>query len=294
MSYLLHILIIGTLFFLLAASLNLISGYAGILSIAHAAFYGVGAYTAALIAPYTGGAFSVELVLCLGCGVILGVLVSLPALQMEGDELVVATFAFQVCCTSILRNWTEVTNGPSGIAGIPPLQIADWPISSRPALGVVVLLTTGILIAALHYVASSPFGRTLKAIREDERLSVALGKNVARFKIITFALGGGLAAVAGMLYAHYATFIDPSSFTVETSILIISIVIIGGAGRLSGALLGTLLLVAIPELFRFIDIEYRVVANIRRLMYGLLLVGFLLLRPEGLVKGYRYRERESL
>jgi len=128
----------------------------------------------------------------------------------------------------------------------------------------------------------------LKSIREDEIFTLASGKNVAAYKVQVFMVGAGMAAIAGVMYAHYISFIDPTSFTVMESIFIISIVIIGGAGSLWGPPLGAILLVILPELLRFMGFPSSVAANIRQIIYGGLLVGFMIWRPQGLLGKYAF------
>lgn len=135
----------------------------------------------------------------------------------------------------------------------------------------------------------SPFGRVLKAIREDEVFTQAAGKDVAAYKVLVFVIGAGMAAVAGVMYAHYISFIDPTSFTVMESIFIISIVIIGGAGSMWGPIIGAVVLVTLPELLRFIGLPSSVAANTRQIIYGGLLVAFMMWRPQGLMGEYSFR-----
>ena len=142
-------------------------------------------------------------------------------------------------------------------------------------------------------IVQSPFGRVLKTIREDEVVALAAGKNVAVYKVTVFMIGAGLAALAGVLYAHYISFIGPGSFTIMESIFIISIVIIGGAGSLRGPVLGAVVLVVLPELLRFIGMPSAVAANVRQIIYGGLLVAMMMCRPQGLLGEYAFQKREA-
>jgi branched-chain amino acid transport system permease protein len=293
MEYLLHILFFIGIYVMLSVSLNLIVGFAGLLSIAHAAFYGVGAYATALLALSLNSPYLINILCAITLSAMLGVLVGLPSLRIHDDYFVIATFAFQVITFSILNNWVSFTGGPMGLPGIPQPVIFGVTISSH----IDFLVLTGILCALSLWICSrivrSPFGRVLKSIREDEVFAQSSGKNVAGYKILVFVIGAGMAAVAGVIYAYYISFIDPTSFTVMESIFIISIVIIGGAGSLWGPVVGAVVLVVLPEILRFIGLPSSVAANLRQIIYGGLLVAFMMWRPHGLLGQYAFRSGEA-
>lgn len=293
MEYLLHILILIGIYTILSVSLNLIAGYTGLLSIAHAAFYGVGAYVVAIMALKLHSPFLVNMICAVLLSSLLGALVGIPSLRIRDDYFVIATFAFQVIMFSILNNWVSFTGGPMGLPGIPQPTILGLEISSN--IGFLALV--GIMCALTLWISSrivhSPFGRVLKAIREDEVFAQAAGKNIASYKILVFVIGAGMAAVAGVMYAHYISFIDPTSFTVMESIFIISIVIIGGAGSLWGPVTGAVVLVLLPELLRFVGLPSSVAANLRQIIYGGLLVAFMMWRPKGLLGEYAFHTEEG-
>ena len=290
MNYLLHILIYIGIFSILSISLNLLVGYTGILSIAHAAFYGVGAYVAALMALKLSSPFLLNLILAVIASSVLGAIVGIPSLRIKDDYFIIATFAFQVIVFSILNNWVSFTSGPMGLPGIPQPVIFGIRISTHIGFLITVTLLCALVFWLSVKIVRSPFGRVLKAIREDEVFAQSLGKNVAAFKVKTFMVGAGMAAVAGVMYATYISFIDPTSFTVMESIFIISIVIIGGAGSVWGPVLGSAVLVALPELLRFVGLPNAVAANIRQILYGGLLVAFMLWRPRGFIGEYTFQK----
>jgi len=293
MEYLLHILILIGIYIILSISLNLIAGYAGLLSIAHAAFYGVGAYVAALMALNLHSPFLVNIVCAVILSGLLGALVGIPSLRIRGDYFVIATFAFQVITFSVLNNWVSFTGGPMGLPGIPQPAIFGWTISSHVEFLVVVGALCILTLWLARRIVRSPFGRVLKAIREDEVFAQAVGKNVASYKILVFVIGAGMAAIAGVMYAHYISFIDPTSFTVMESIFILSIVIIGGAGSLWGPVVGAVVLVVLPEILRFVGLPSAVAANVRQIIYGGLLVAFMMWRPHGLLGEYAFQGGEA-
>jgi len=292
MEYLLHILILIGIYIILSVSLNLISGYTGLVSIAQAAFYGVGAYVAALMALKLQSPFLANIICAVLLSSLLGAAVGIPSLYIRNDYFVIVTFAFQVITFSIMNNWVSFTGGPMGLPGIPQPTILGLEVSSHIAFFVLV----GILCALTLWISSrivrSPFGRVLKAIREDEVFAQAVGKNIASYKVLVFVIGAGMAAVAGVMYAYYISFIDPTSFTVMESVFIISIVIIGGAGNLWGPVAGAVVLVLLPELLRFIGLPNSVAANLRQIVYGGSLVGFMMWRPKGLLGEYAFHAGE--
>jgi len=293
MEYLLHILIMIGIYVILATSLNLIMGYTGLLSIAHAAFYGIGAYVAALMALRLHSPFLLNVVCAVIVGGLLGALVGFPSLRIRDDYFVIATFAFQIIAFSVLNNWVSFTGGPMGLPGIPQPVLFGLKVSSQFGFLTLVGCFCTLTLWTTHRIVLSPLGRVLKAIREDEIFVQAAGKNVNGYKIMVFVVGAGMAAVAGVLYAYYISFIDPTSFTVTESIFIISIVIIGGAGDLWGPVIGAVLLVTLPEVLRFIGLPSSMAAHIRQILYGGLLVVFMMWRPRGFRGEYAFQSGEA-
>lgn len=292
MEYLLHIMILIGIYVILSVSLNLIAGYTGLLSIAHAAFFGVGAYVAALMALKLHSPFLVNIICAAILSGLLGALVGIPSLRIHDDYFVIATFAFQVITFNVYNNWVSITGGPMGLPGIPQPMIFGVKISSHFSFLVIIALFCTLTFWIVQRIVQSPFGRVLKAIREDEVLAQAAGKNIAAHKVLVFVIGAGMAAMAGVMYAHYISFIDPTSFTVMESIFIISVVIIGGAGSLWGPVVGAVVLVLLPELLRFIGMPNSVAANIRQILYGGLLVASMLWRPQGFLGQYAFQSGE--
>ena len=283
MDYLLHILILIAIYSILVVSLDLIAGYTGLLSIAHAAFYGIGAYATALLSFYFQTNFLLNMVFGAVGAALLGVVVAFPSLRIHDDYFVIATFGFQMILYSIFNNWIGLTRGPLGIPGIPVASLFGFNIDNHWKFLILAALFAALSYLFVHKLVNSPYGRVLKAIREDEVFAQSLGKNVNSYKIQVFVIGGALASVAGNLYAHYVTFIDPTSFTILESILVISMVIIGGAGSLKGPIVGAAVLVVLPEALRFVGLPSSVAANLRQIFYGSLLVLMMLYRPQGLM-----------
>jgi len=289
MTYLLHILILICIYSILSLSLNLLVGYTGILSVAHAAFYGVGAYVAALLALQLHSPFLLNLILAMIAAAVVGAIIGIPSLRIKDDYFIIATFGFQIIIFSLLNNLVGFTGGPLGLPGIPQPSLIGYVISSH-----IQYLVLSALLAAFTYfvcirIIHSPYGRVLKGIREDEVFVTSAGKNVTAFKVKIFMVSAALAAIGGVLYATYITYIDPTSFTVMESIFIISIVIIGGAGSFKGPIVGSIVLVALPEILRFVGLPNSIAANMRQILYGGLLVVFMMWRPQGFVGRYQIK-----
>ncbi len=280
-------LILNTLFFIgiyivLSVSLDLLLGQAGILSVAHAAFYGLGAYTSALLTVNLGVPFLIAILVGMVVASLLSFVISLLSLRLHDDYFVIATFAFQIILFSVFNNWVSLTGGSLGIQNIPSPSILGLRIESRYGFVALSLGLAAFTYIVVRRVSISPFGRVLRAIREDEIFAQSLGKNTLMFKVLTFAISAALAASAGSLYAHYSVNIDSTSFTLLESILIISMVIIGGAGSIWGPAVGAMLLVIFPEILRYLGLPNSVAANWRQILYGALIVVMMLIRPRGL------------
>ena len=289
MNYIWHILVMINIYAVLAASLDLAVGYTGLLSLCHAAFYWIGAYVSTLLMMKAGLGFVPALLLAIPVTVILSYVIGLPSLRLRGDYFVLATLGFQVIVFSILYNWVSVTRGPYGIPGIPIPSVFGVEINSVFRYFVFSGVIALVCLWLLRRLTASPFGRLLKAVRDDEIAAAALGKNVPRVKMAAFAIGAALAAVPGALFAGYMRYIDPTSFTLMEAIFILSIVVIGGAGSFYGAVAGAAFMVVLPEALRFLQIPDAVAANLRQIIYGLLLLLLMRLRPQGFLGEYEFK-----
>jgi branched-chain amino acid transport system permease protein len=282
-AYLAHYLVMVGIYAILAVSLNLLIGYSGIFSLAHAAIYGIGAYASALVALKLGLGFWGGLVIAAGVGALASALVAIPSLRVAGDYYVVASFGLQVVVLAVFMNWTDLTNGHAGLPGIPRPSVFGWVIDEPFEYVVLSVAFAALTYAVCWRLTNSAFGRVLQAIRDDEIAAQAMGKNVVQVKIVVASISSALGAMAGSLYAHYITYINPSSFALHESIFIASLVILGGSERLAGPIVGAFVLLAIPEALKFLAIPDTVAAPLRQVIYGALLVAFMLLRPEGLL-----------
>lgn len=199
------------------------------------------------------------------------------------------SIAVQALIYAILYNWTGLTHGPFGITGIPRPNIFNYQLVTKESIFVLygfIALGLGGGVAVLKW---SPFGRALQAMRDDELAARSVGVPVDVLKIQAFALAAILVGMAGGLYAAYVSFIDPTSFSLNESILMLSMVIVGGTGNVRGPLVGAAVLILLPEALRFVNLPDAIAANVRLLVYGLLLVILMHWRPQGLAGSYRYQ-----
>jgi branched-chain amino acid transport system permease protein len=289
MNYVLHILVMTSIYLVLALSLNLVVGFTGLMSMAHAAFYGVGAYVSTLAMMRLGIPFVPALLLAIAAAVFLSFTISIPSLRLRGDYFVLASLGFQLIVLAVMYNWSGVTQGPYGIPGIPRPVVFGLRFGSIAEYLGLSAAVAAACVGLLHLVGNSPFGRVLRAIREDEMAAAALGKNIPRFKVVAFAVSSGFAAVAGVLFAGYMRYIDPTSFTLMESVFILSIIIIGGTGNVAGPAIGTVLMIILPEALRFVRIPEAIAANMRQVIYGLLMILIMRFRPQGIKGEYKFQ-----
>ncbi|HVC60159.1 MAG TPA: branched-chain amino acid ABC transporter permease [Acetobacteraceae bacterium] len=284
MDFLYSYLALAAVYVMLGLSTNLLVGIVGIFSVSQAAVFGVGAYIVAhfLMAAAPLSFLPALAIAMVGC-IALNILVTLPALRVSGDYFVVTSFGIQLLATAVFTNWTAGTGGANGLPGIPPPDLFGYQMASTFQL--MVLCLCGLLLACTCFwlIMRAPFGRLLRAIREDEHAVAAAGKNVLRAKVSAAALAGAFAGMAGGLYATFLSFIDPSSFDLDSSILLLTMVVVGGARTLAGSIVGPFLLLAMPQALSMLDIPTTIAAAARQLIYGLLLIAFMLFRPQGLV-----------
>jgi branched-chain amino acid transport system permease protein len=274
-AYFLHLAILAGIYIILALSLNLIIGYAGQVSLGHAAFYGIGAYISALVAlkwhfPFLLAAPSAMLISG-GCGLALG----LPTLRLKEDYLAIVTLGFGVIVDLVFLN-LEITGGPDGLVGIPPPRLLGLSFRPQALYLILVSLAVVLVLGVTYRLVRSYHGRALRAIRDHEITAQVMGINTPAYKIMIFTLAAAVAGLAGSLYAHYITFINPESFGLHTSILILCMVVLGGMGSIAGSVLGAVILAVLPEMLR----QFQAYQD---LIYGGLLVALLIWRPEGLL-----------
>lgn len=282
MNFFLSYIILSQIYCIAALSTNLLVGVIGIFSVSQAAMMGIGAYTFALLTTAVGLPFPVAIVGGIVVCAALNVVTSLPALRLAGDYFVVTSFGTQLVATAVFINWSEVTGGASGLAGIPAPMLFGY--GSESPVVFVWLTSLFLALVALTYwlLMRSPYGRILHAIRQDEIAVVAAGRRVLRAKLGVSAVSGAYAGIAGALYAAFVSFIDPQSFEIHVSVLILTMVVVGGARTLAGSIIGPFLLMAVPQLLSLIDLPSTMLGPTRQLAFGVILVAFMLWRPQGI------------
>jgi branched-chain amino acid transport system permease protein len=279
--YLVNLAIFIGIYAILAISLNLAIGYTGLLNLGHIAFFGVGAYTSALL-TIAGVPFIFAII---ASGLVasgFGYLLVLGTHKLKGDYLALATLGFNFVMVAVFLNWKSLTRGPLGIPGIPKPEILGISFASNWAFLFLVVIIAGLVYFAIARVVKSPYGTLLGAIRDDELGTKVLGKNTFKMKREAMMMSAFFAGIAGSLFAHYITFIDPTSFGLHEIILILTIVIVGGLASLKGSLIGTIVILLIPEILRFFEMPASVIGPLRQIIYVVILVLILLYRPRGI------------
>jgi branched-chain amino acid transport system permease protein len=290
MTYVSNLIVMFSLYALLGLSLNFVVGHAGLISAAHAAFYGLGAYfTSLLLMHGFSSPLAALAVGAVGAGVV-GAMIGYFSISLKGDSFVIGTLALQMLIVSLFRNLKGVTGGPYGLTvTIRPAAFSDV-LHSEPAFlawaGIPILLVAALIVVLY----STPFARVLKAVRDNVGIADALGKSLGQLRTQNMAISSLIAGFAGGLFALYSSYIDPSSFTLDVSIFILMIVIIGGSGNLKGPIAGAALLLLVPELLRFVPLSMHSVPYIRQMLYGLILIVVMRLRPQGLFGNYRFNQ----
>lgn len=287
MEYIFHLAILISIFAIFAVSLDLIAGYTGLISLAHAAFYGIGAYATALLVAGLGVNFFVALLGGILLAALVAYLIGFVFSRLSGDYYVLGTVGFTYILFTVFINWQEVTGGPLGVAGIRRPELFGFVFSENALfLALCLAFLAGCYVTA-RFIVRSSFGRILTAIREDEKAIAVFGYQTLHFKLAIFVIAAMFAALGGGLLASYLTFIDPGTFAISDSIFILSIVVLGGLGSLRGAVAGAVLLILLPEALRFVGFSPDVAAQMRQMIYGLLLVCLMLYRPQGIFGEYK-------
>lgn len=283
MDFVFSYIVLALIYILLGLSTNLLVGIVGIFSLSQAAVFGVGAYVVAnLTMMSTPLPFFVALIIAGVACLILNILSTLPSLRVSGHYFVVTSFGIQLLASAIFENWTAGTGGQNGMPGIPPPSL--FGIEVYTPLGFFSIVLPIVILGCLVFwlVLRSPFGRLLRAIREDELAVASVGKKVLAAKVTAAALAGAFAGVAGGLFGAFMSFIDPTSFNLDASVLLLSMVVIGGARTLLGSIVGPPIVLALPQLITMIDLPSTIAAPMRQLVYGVILIAFMLFRSQGL------------
>jgi len=263
---------------LLALGLNMLMGYAGQISLGHAAFYGLGAYTTGILTTHWSCSPWLALVAVLLLTTLVAFLVALPMLKLSGFYLGMGTLGFGMIAFILFRGWTGMTGGDSGLVGIPALTVGPVSVGSGKMYYALVWAVVLLCFTICERIVNSRVGRALRAIHDSEHAAAAMGIDTARIKIWVFVLSALFAAVAGFLYAHLVSFISPNTFDFMVSIRIVTMVVIGGMASIWGAILGASLLTLLPEWLR-------VFSDYEMIVYGLVLMMVMIFLPQGLMRG---------
>jgi branched-chain amino acid transport system permease protein len=285
MQYFLHIIILALIYSVFAMSLNLELGYTGLYNFGHVAFFGIGAYVSALLS-LAGLPVTLAMPLAMFAAGLAGAMLAVPALRLSGDYFGIATLVFAEMFRLVCLNERWLTKGPMGLPGIPRPGWIAVGVAGIPVYLLFSLLAAAAVFLLIRRLTRSPFGRALKVVREDEYVAQAFGKNTLKLKTKSIAIGSGLAGLAGAMWAHYISFISPADFTMTETILVLLCVVLGGRGTNWGPVIGAFVVIFFGEVVRFLPIpaEFtRFVAPLQGMVYGALLVLFMLKMPRGIV-----------
>lgn len=274
-QYLLRIAVNVGIAVILASSLNIIIGFTGLFSLGHAAFYGIGAYTSALLATKAGLPFWIGFPAAGVVAGIFGTLIGFATLRLRAVFLAFTTLGFGEITRLVIMNWRDFTRGPLGIPGIPYPSAFGWTFT-REANYYLVLVVCAAVILFIYRIYHSRLGRALIAIREDETAARSMGINVFGYKILAFTIACAIAGLAGSLFAHFQRYVSADSFASLQSFRIITMVALGGTGSITGPIMGGLILELFPEVFGFL-------ADYRQVIYGAVLITVIVWKPGGIV-----------
>ena len=290
-NYLLRVLTTAVLYMILALGLNIVPGFTGLLDLGYVGFYGIGAYTSGLLAIHYDLSLWVILPIAAANGALWGVLLGAPTLRLTGDYFAIVTFGFSELVVLFLRNELWLTRGPMGLPGIPPPSIFGYTLTQGWQYFYLVLFLLLVVLAVVVRLENSRLGRAWFAIREDEIAAQSCGINLIRYKVMAFAASAAIGAMGGAFYAKWFRFIHPDMFKFWESILILCLIVFGGMGSIAGTMLGALILIPLSELLRAVLPQG--MFNARYLIYGLLLVVMMRLRPAGLIPFQLSRSRKA-
>jgi branched-chain amino acid transport system permease protein len=288
MNYVYHVMILCGIYIILVTSLNLIMGYGGMFNVGQVAFYGIGAYAGALLSVHAHLPFLLELVLSALITTSFVIVIAMPAIRLKGDYLAFSTYALGVVAYTVFNNWLSVTRGPMGIPGVRRPSIFSISFATLPMYLLLVAVIVAITLFVFYRITNSPYGKSIEAIREDEIAAAAAGKNTSLIKVTVFCVGAFFTGIAGNLYVHYIGIADPTGFTTTESFLLMAMVILGGSASIKGSIAGAVTLVIIPELLRFVGIPSFYAQQLRSIIYGVVLVVIIIVRPQGIFGKLRF------
>jgi branched-chain amino acid transport system permease protein len=267
-NYQLRIFLQAAIYMIFAMSLNLLMGIGGTVSFGQAAFYGIGAYTAAICFTRLGWTFTQSLPLVIVISAVSGLLLALPMSRVTGRYVTIVTLSFCEIVNLVMKNWESLTRGTMGIMNIPNATIFGYKLANKTELYYVVLFFVLVTFILISWTVNSKLGRNLKAMRDDSIAAEAMGIKIFSCKVFVFSMSAALAGIAGALYTYYMGYIDPTCFTTVQSFTCISMVVVGGLGNFTGTMIAALFLTALPEYLR----NFEALFNYRMIVYGVILV----------------------
>jgi branched-chain amino acid transport system permease protein len=287
-AYITHIVILIGIYSILTMGQNITLGYTGLFALAQAAFYGIGAYTSALFAlklgiPFWGGLVAAALIASF-----FGWVLGFCTLRLGGDYFAMATLGFVEIIRELFLNWEGLTRGAFGLPGIPRPHVFGFSFDSRFSYCILLWIFVFALCILMKNISESRVGRAFKAIRDNETAALAMGINTFQVKVLSITLGAFYGGIGGAFYAHYIRYIDPSSFSIMETIIILCMAVLGGMGSIAGSIFGAAGLVIIPELLRMIGVTGALSIH-RQLLYGAFLVAAILFRPQGIMGKAEFR-----
>lgn len=275
-NYFIHLVILLGIYSILTVSLNFAVGFTGLLNLAHIGFFGIGAYASALL-TMAGYPLWLSMLLAGVFASIAGIILAFPTSRLKGDYLALATLGFAFIAGSIARNWNGLTRGALGIPAIQKLA------PSNKLILLFVIIITALTYLIFYKLSKSKYGKTLEAIRDDELAAKTLGKNTFAHKLSALGISAFFAGIAGSLFAHYITFIDPSIFGLPDLILVFSMMIVGGLASIEGSLIGATIILLIPEPLRFLGLPPALIGPLREMIFAAILLFILLYKPKGIL-----------
>lgn len=279
-DYYVSVLILGCLAAMVAVGLNLLIGFAGQISLGHAAFVGIGAYASGLLTAQAGWPVLPAILCAVAITVASAWLIGIPTLKLSGHYLAMATLGFGIIVSIVFNEAVDLTGGPSGFVGIPRLELLGFTFDTDLSYYRLLAALLAVQMLVFQNIIRSRAGRALRAIHTAEAAARCMGVDVAGAKLFVFTLSAGAAGLSGALYAHYLEFVAPSSFGFLHSVQYIVMVVLGGMGNAWGAILGAFFLTALPEFLRaFEDVE--------TLLYGAILILSMMFLPEGMAGGFQ-------
>ncbi len=281
-AYILRIVTVCMMYVMIALSLNLLTGFLGLMTLGQAAFWGIGAYTAAILATQMGWGMGMCMIASALMAGLLSLLVALPTMRLKGYFLTVVTLGFCEIVRLVEMNWMDLTRGPLGIAGIPSPNFFGIDLSSNRQIYYVMLVLVVVSAVIIFSIVHSRVGLAIMAIRDDDLAAASMGVNVVKYKIMVFLISTMMVGVAGAFYAHYISFIDPSGFTTAASTDMLIMAIFGGLGSIPGTILGASILTILPE-------TIRAMAEYRNLVYGIIIVVLMMVKPDGILGNVNFK-----